>query len=115
MLTNLIGITPKLTNPKASLYIASTLRTVAEVAGGRVYMVGVLSHSPPAGFAVTSLLNISEFARQVGGVKAVVIVLPWNITAWLKSSGNLTTVPARVSATNSMNKVSDLVVGGRKF
>ncbi|MEM1788018.1 MAG: hypothetical protein QW680_11090 [Pyrobaculum sp.] len=80
LLASLLGITPNLTNPKASFYIAETLRAAAEAAGGRVYSVGVLSHSPPAGFVATSPLNITEFARRVGGVKAVVIVLPWNIT-----------------------------------
>jgi hypothetical protein len=80
MLADLLGITPNFTNPKAAYYIAATLRAAAEAAGGRVYMVGVLSHSPPAGFVAASPLNVTEFARQVGGVKAVVIVLPWNIT-----------------------------------
>lgn len=79
VLAGLLGIKPNLTNPKASFYVVETLRAAAEAAGGRVYMAGVISHSPPAGFVVTSPLNLTEFARQVGAVKAVVVVLPWDI------------------------------------
>ncbi|WP_181933440.1 hypothetical protein [Pyrobaculum aerophilum] len=79
ILAGLLGITPNLTNPKISFYVAGTLRAAAEAAGGKVYMAGVISHSPPAGFVVTSPLNLTEFARQVGAVRAVVIVLPWDI------------------------------------
>lgn len=79
VLAGLLGITPNLTNPKISFYVAGTLRAAAEAAGGKVYMAGVISHSPPAGFVVTSPLNLTEFARQVGAVRAVVIVLPWDI------------------------------------
>lgn len=75
----LLGVAPNLTDPKVSFYVANTLRVAAEAAGGRVYAVGVLSHSPPAGFVVASPLNVTEFARRAGAVKAVVVVLPWDI------------------------------------